>query len=76
MLTVAAEVLGRITPGKTTQKRSMRAAVRVLTVSGPARDLSAIEAARATAATPAGWRRSGLWRPTTSPSASNWRTLP
>jgi valyl-tRNA synthetase len=46
VLTVAAEVLGHIRRAKTTQKRSMRAAVRVLTVSGPSRDLSAIEAAR------------------------------
>ena len=37
VLTVAAEVLGAVRRAKTTEKRSMRAKVRRLTVSGPAR---------------------------------------
>jgi valyl-tRNA synthetase len=46
VLTVAAEVLGAIRRAKTTEKRSMRAKVRQLTVSGPADVLAAVEAAR------------------------------
>jgi valyl-tRNA synthetase len=47
VLSVAAEVLGAIRRAKTTEKRSMRAKVRLLTVSGPTPVLAAVEAARA-----------------------------
>jgi valyl-tRNA synthetase len=46
VLQVAAEVLGAIRRAKTTEKRSMRAKVRQLTVSGPPDVLVAVEAAR------------------------------
>jgi valyl-tRNA synthetase len=46
VLEVASEVLGAIRRAKTTEKRSMRAKVRRLTVSGPASVLAAVEAAR------------------------------
>jgi valyl-tRNA synthetase len=46
VLQVAGEVLGAIRRAKTTEKRSMRAKVRRLTVSGPADVLVAVEAAR------------------------------
>jgi valyl-tRNA synthetase len=46
VLTVAAEVLGAVRRAKTTEKRSMRAKVRLLTASGPAAVLAAVEAAR------------------------------
>jgi valyl-tRNA synthetase len=46
VLTVAAEVVGSIRRAKTTEKRSMRAKVRELTVTGPALVLAAVEAAR------------------------------
>jgi valyl-tRNA synthetase len=46
VLTVAADVLGAVRRAKTTEKRSMRAKVRQLTVSGPAPLLAAVEASR------------------------------
>jgi len=46
VLTVAADVLGAIRRAKTTEKRSMRAKVRSLTVSGPAAVLRAVAAAQ------------------------------
>jgi valyl-tRNA synthetase len=46
MLTTAAEVLGAIRRAKTTEKRSMRAAVRLVVVAGPSETLAAVEAAR------------------------------
>ena len=46
VLQVAADVLGAIRRAKTTEKRSMRAKVRRLTVSGPADVLKAVEAAQ------------------------------
>jgi valyl-tRNA synthetase len=46
VLKVAGEVLGAIRRAKTTEKRSMRAKVRLLTVAGPPDVLSAVEAAR------------------------------
>jgi valyl-tRNA synthetase len=46
VLTVAAEVLGAVRRAKTTEKRSMRAKVRLLTVSGPPATLAAVDAAR------------------------------
>ena len=46
VLEVAGEVLGAIRRAKTTEKRSMRAKVRRLAVSGPADVLKAVEAAR------------------------------
>jgi valyl-tRNA synthetase len=46
VLQVAAEVLGAVRRAKTTEKRSMRAKVRRLTVSGPADVLAAVDAAR------------------------------
>jgi valyl-tRNA synthetase len=46
VLTVAADVLGAIRRAKTTEKRSMRAKVRRLTVAGPSHTLAAVEAAR------------------------------
>jgi valyl-tRNA synthetase len=46
VLTVAADVLGAVRRAKTTEKRSMRAKVRRLTVSGPAAMLAAVEAAQ------------------------------
>jgi valyl-tRNA synthetase len=46
VLTVAAEVLGAIRRAKTTEKRSMRAAVRLVVVSGPSQTVAAVEAAR------------------------------
>jgi valyl-tRNA synthetase len=46
VLQVAGEVLGAIRRAKTTEKRSMRAKVRRLAVSGPADVLKAVEAAR------------------------------
>jgi valyl-tRNA synthetase len=46
VLQVAGEVLGSIRRAKTTEKRSMRAKVRQLAVSGPADVLAAVEAAR------------------------------
>jgi valyl-tRNA synthetase len=46
VLTVAAEVLGAVRRAKTTEKRSMRAKVRLLTVSGSAAVLDAVDAAR------------------------------
>jgi valyl-tRNA synthetase len=45
VLTTVAGVLGHIRRAKTTQKRSMRARVRLLTVSGPAPVLAAVDAA-------------------------------
>jgi valyl-tRNA synthetase len=45
-LQVAAEVLGAVRRAKTTGKRSMRARVSELTVSGPSATLAAVEAAR------------------------------
>jgi valyl-tRNA synthetase len=47
VLTVVAEVLAAVRRAKTSEKRSMRARVAVLTVSGPPDTLAAIEAARA-----------------------------
>ena len=46
VLTVAAEVLGAVRRAKTTEKRSMRAKVQLLTVSGPPAVLAAVESAR------------------------------
>jgi valyl-tRNA synthetase len=46
VLTVAAEVLGAVRREKTTNKRSMRARVALLTVTGPTETLAAVEAAR------------------------------
>jgi valyl-tRNA synthetase len=46
VLTVAAEVLGAVRREKTANKRSMRARVALLTVSGPPATLAAVEAAR------------------------------
>jgi valyl-tRNA synthetase len=46
VLTVAAEVLGAIRREKTTNQRSMRARVALLTVTGPTETLAAVEAAR------------------------------
>ncbi len=46
VLTVAAEVLGAVRREKTAHKRSMRARVARLTVTGPAATLAAVEAAR------------------------------
>ena len=46
VLSVAAEVLGAVRREKTTHKRSMRARVARLTVTGPAATLAAVEAAR------------------------------
>jgi len=46
VLQVAGEVLGAVRRAKTTEKRSMRAKVRRLTVSGPADILAAVDAAR------------------------------
>jgi valyl-tRNA synthetase len=46
VLQVAGEVLGAVRRAKTTEKRSMRAKVRRLTVSGPADVLAAVDAAR------------------------------
>ena len=46
VLTVAAEVLGAIRREKTTNKRSMRARVALLRVTGPPETLAAVEAAR------------------------------
>ncbi len=46
MLTVAAEVLGVVRREKTANKRSMRARVALLTVTGPPETLVAVEAAR------------------------------
>jgi valyl-tRNA synthetase len=46
VLTVAAEVLGAVRRAKTTEKRSMRAKVALLTVAGPRAVLDAVEAAR------------------------------
>jgi valyl-tRNA synthetase len=46
VLKAASEVLGAIRRAKTTEKRSMRAKVRLLTVSGPPDVLQAVEAAR------------------------------
>jgi valyl-tRNA synthetase len=46
VLKVAGEVLGAIRRAKTTEKRSMRAKVRLLTVSGPPAVLAAVDAAR------------------------------
>ena len=46
VLTVAAEVLGAIRREKTTNKRSMRARVALLKVTGPPETLAAVEAAR------------------------------
>ena len=46
MLTVAAEVLGAVRREKTAHKRSMRARVALLTVTGPPDTLAAVEAAR------------------------------
>jgi valyl-tRNA synthetase len=46
VLQVAGEVLGAIRRAKTTEKRSMRAKVHRLTVSGPADILAAVDAAR------------------------------
>ena len=46
VLTVAAEVLGAVRREKTAHKRSMRARVACLTVTGPAATLAAVEAAR------------------------------
>ena len=46
MLRVAGEVLGAIRRAKTTEKRSMRAKVRLLTVSAPADVLQAVQAAQ------------------------------
>jgi valyl-tRNA synthetase len=46
VLRVAADVLGAVRRAKTTAKRSMRAKVRRLTVSGPATLLAAVEASR------------------------------
>jgi valyl-tRNA synthetase len=46
VLTVAAEVLGAVRRAKTTEKRSMRAKVQLLTVSGPPSVLAAVESAR------------------------------
>jgi valyl-tRNA synthetase len=46
VLTAAAEVLGAIRREKTTNKRSMRARVSLLTVTGPPATLAAVEAAR------------------------------
>ncbi len=47
VLTVASEVLGAVRREKTAHKRSMRARVTLLTVSGPPETLAAVEAARA-----------------------------
>ena len=46
VLAIAAEVLGAVRRAKTTNKRSMRARVALLTVTGPPEALSAVEAAR------------------------------
>ena len=46
VLTSAAEVLGAVRREKTTNKRSMRARVALLTVTGPPATLAAVEAAR------------------------------
>ena len=46
VLTVASEVLGAVRREKTANKRSMRARVTLLTVSGPPGTLAAVEAAR------------------------------
>jgi valyl-tRNA synthetase len=46
VLAVAAEVLGAVRREKTANKRSMRARVSVLTVTGPPETLAAVEAAR------------------------------
>jgi valyl-tRNA synthetase len=46
VLKMAGEVLGAIRRAKTTEKRSMRAKVRLLTVSGPPDVLEAVDAAR------------------------------
>jgi valyl-tRNA synthetase len=46
VLAVAAEVLGAVRREKTTHKRSMRARVALLTVTGPPETLAAVEAAR------------------------------
>jgi valyl-tRNA synthetase len=46
VLTVVADILGAVRRSKTTEKRSMRARVRLLTVTGPAAVLAAVEAAR------------------------------
>ena len=46
VLTVAAEVLGAVRREKTAHKRSMRARVALLTVTGPEATLAAVEAAR------------------------------
>jgi valyl-tRNA synthetase len=46
VLTVVADVLGAVRRAKTTEKRSMRAKVRLLTVTGPAAVLAAVDAAR------------------------------
>jgi valyl-tRNA synthetase len=46
VLTVAAEVLGAVRREKTANKRSMRARVALLTVTGPPETLAAVEAAR------------------------------
>jgi len=46
VLTVAAEVLGAVRREKTANKRSMRARVSLLTVTGPTETLAAVEAAR------------------------------
>jgi valyl-tRNA synthetase len=46
VLTVTAEVLGAVRRAKTTEKRSMRAKVTLLVVSGPAPLLASVEAAR------------------------------
>ena len=46
VLTVAADVLGAVRREKTANKRSMRARVALLTVTGPPEVLAAVEAAR------------------------------
>jgi valyl-tRNA synthetase len=46
VLTIASEVLGAVRREKTAKKRSMRARVALLTVSGPPAMLAAVEAAR------------------------------
>ena len=60
VLAAAAEVLGLVRREKTAHKRSMRARVARLTVTGPPALLAAVEAARGDIVTRAGW--TSWWR--------------
>ena len=70
------EVLAAVRRAKTTEKRSMRAKVRKLVVTGPPQTLAAVDAARSDLTDAGGVEELQLVEATPSPCRSSWPRTP